>query len=1767
MNVNAAAQLVTTRTINGVNFNGTANILVPSTYDANYRRIDNPGGAEYVTTTATITGAIQITLPVGWTNSMIRMTVRVYEYATNKSFDVVCGGYNYSVGYWVHIFAYILGDKDVDRRFGVRFGYNASGKCVIYIGELASTWSYPQVFVTDVQIGYSGQSATWVSGWAIGFQASAFENVTDSVQSTQVGYGTSTSTADALVLRDASFNFAANNITANTTGIHTGNVSATSITATDLVTLGTNSTYRKRVITTLDQGANNTTYELARISRDSANWTVQFLEITAFNRYYRSGKTKWNITYNQVDAGTITCEHASGTIMHKVYLGAEVLVSGTIYYRPVLIDLPQYTQAAIEVNYGYGDVTSITNGSQIYFTNTYVTNASASASYSGDIHLNPSGGNTGIGNTSPAHKLRVTGTTSLAGAVSDITTLAAGNTTITGFVNATSSLAVGTAFTANATVVNAVSYYSGTLLVANTTVINATHLGGTAASGYQTTAGLSANVATLTSNNATNAFGKTEGNLNVNNATTAYGKTEGNLNVNAAARFTTARTLTIGSTGKSFDGTAGLTWTTTEIGAEYQAPFGIPRTNLGDPTAREMALFDGQFNNKTELYNINNVYCETSTNGTTWSSYSLSDTEKRKLLTGDTTSSLVIPYNTAYFRIRIVNVSYVFLNALYLYTSTNGHSSKINIFKKQPGSATWVAHTTSTNNVDNWPGHVYLPFDTIGFSSNPAQYDEVAVVFQPTWNATYSANPISIYRLQIWGGYPAGKRNIFATSEYGDATFPANVVAGTFSGNLVSRNINGTAFNGSADITTTNWGTTRNINGTSVNGSANYAIGRIYDTNYRRFTNPGGGEYVTATPTITGAIQIVFPNVFAFGMYKMTIEVYEYVTNQSFTVVVAGHTSTATWYNTSAYIIGNPSIDRRFTVRFGRNAANKAVVYIGELASSWSYPQVFLTEFQCGYSSFEDNSTGWAISFNTTAFENVTQSITNSQVGYAVSTNTINSAVLRDGSGNFSAGTITASLSGNTGGTHIGAVVLGSSSLSANGGVGTAGQVLHSNGSATYWAADDNAGGTVTSVASGNGITGGTITSTGTLSAVAGTGTVVNATGIHVNATYIATLNANNAYYINGNTVVSVMESLRANRNITGGGTITVDASYNVLWSSRFIIISNGRGAHFSTQGYFDITCATSGTITGVGGAASRTATAAGIQLGAWESLYYILPLGGVSTPLWANFRISGYTADVEIPSDWVLICTRNADGAFAVSFPNGINLLPTQSYNTTIFSSSVVPAANTSTLLNGKTEGNLNVNNATTAYGKTEGNLNVNSAASATTASQIDGVDFRNGNGSLNGIAGPDNLTNNGITYVNGISLLGQSDGALYAQAYSTDWVHQIYGDYRSGQIAVRGKNSGTWQAWRTILDSTNYTSYSPSLTGSGASGTWGINVSTGNSTVNAVFNQFGASVQEAATINATYSTTVYMSDSSIGYTDIQPTSVVMSGLGAAPNIASFGPSVLSIGNSSIVAYMQPGTLSITNGSYNANLAATTLTMSFGGNITTVNATVVNTTTVNATSLSVGTAFTANATVVNAVSYYAGTLLVANTTVINATHLGGVAAANYARTDVASAFSGIITFNANAVMTKSLSANGGFGTAGQVLTSGAAANAYWATPLIKGGPIGNIDYNTERTRASGIYSVDGTPTNGPPSTPAAYSNFIQMYERGDTAAQIIVDYSTGYMYSRGIQTATPTYSAWRTQLNDTNIASYAVRGTVKLTVGLAGHGSPATGDLWVDTN
>ena len=137
-----------------------------------------------------------------------------------------------------------------------------------------------------------------------------------------------------------------------------------------------------------------------------------------------------------------------------------------------------------------------------------------------------------------------------------------------------------------------------------------------------------------------------------------------------------------------------------------------------------------------------------------------------------------------------------------------------------------------------------------------------------------------------------------------------------------------------------------------------------------------------------------------------------------------------------------------------------------------------------------------------------------------------------------------------------------------------------------------------------------------------------------------------------------------------------------------------------------------------------------------------------------------------------------------------------------------------------------LNIQGNAVVHAGNIGSQSVSYAATSGSAGSVTGLTLTSSANNLN----PDNVTQNQIGYNTSVSLFGQTDGGLYSSAYSSSWIHQIYGDFRSGQIAIRGKNSGSWQAWRVVLDSSNYTSYAPSLTGSGASGSWGISV-TGSS------------------------------------------------------------------------------------------------------------------------------------------------------------------------------------------------------------------------------------------------------------------------------------------------------------------------------------------------
>lgn len=106
----------------------------------------------------------------------------------------------------------------------------------------------------------------------------------------------------------------------------------------------------------------------------------------------------------------------------------------------------------------------------------------------------------------------------------------------------------------------------------------------------------------------------------------------------------------------------------------------------------------------------------------------------------------------------------------------------------------------------------------------------------------------------------------------------------------------------------------------------------------------------------------------------------------------------------------------------------------------------------------------------------------------------------------------------------------------------------------------------------------------------------------------------------------------------------------------------------------------------------------------------------------------------------------------------------------------------------------------------------------------------------SINGAAPTDlNTAASGVYRINTGHTNQPSDtdyGTLLSFDNSADTGFQLASDYggsnfywRSGNAAIYG-GSGSFGAWRKIIHDGNYTSYAPSLTGSGASGSWGISV-----------------------------------------------------------------------------------------------------------------------------------------------------------------------------------------------------------------------------------------------------------------------------------------------------------------------------------------------------
>ena len=297
------------------------------------------------------------------------------------------------------------------------------------------------------------------------------------------------------------------------------------------------------------------------------------------------------------------------------------------------------------------------------------------------------------------------------------------------------------------------------------------------------------------------------GNLTGVDAFTASGKIQGaelegtslDINGNGDVSGTLNVTGSITTTGASVNGNL-------YANRYFQSATGIPTNNLGAPTVTEMALFENQFKPQTTLANAYDDLADltffTRASGTSESDYSavtVSDDQKRKFLRTNN-SSVAIPNGHNAFRIEFVAKGYTFANAMVAYWSSQSHNSQVHVWKRRCDNNTWYQHTSSTATVSSWPGHLYLPFSTIAWlednTTSSGHYNKIRIEFTNiTWSTgTYSDRVIALYGMQLWGGYPSGKRTVHTYDQngklnlFGDLDLPGTIYNATWDGDVIPSN-------------------------------------------------------------------------------------------------------------------------------------------------------------------------------------------------------------------------------------------------------------------------------------------------------------------------------------------------------------------------------------------------------------------------------------------------------------------------------------------------------------------------------------------------------------------------------------------------------------------------------------------------------------------------------------------------------------------------------------------------------------------------------------------------------------------------------------------------------------------------------------------------------------------------------------------------------------------------------------------------------------------
>jgi len=198
-----------------------------------------------------------------------------------------------------------------------------------------------------------------------------------------------------------------------------------------------------------------------------------------------------------------------------------------------------------------------------------------------------------------------------------------------------------------------------------------------------------------------------------------------------------------------------------------------------DPLTDTSGFIDSSWMNKFEFFDTSNILVETSTDDSTYSTTTeYSDTQLKNLMGGDGNAGINIPnlgvIGTAYKRFTFTCANYVSLSMLYEYVSRVTGTLEMKVEKRQVNTWTTIKDYT---NVGGWPAHVALRHSTIWFNpstTSTGHHWQVRITIKGTTTSSSYVNH-TINKLQWWGGYPSGRRNLYYTDSTKNATFPADL--------------------------------------------------------------------------------------------------------------------------------------------------------------------------------------------------------------------------------------------------------------------------------------------------------------------------------------------------------------------------------------------------------------------------------------------------------------------------------------------------------------------------------------------------------------------------------------------------------------------------------------------------------------------------------------------------------------------------------------------------------------------------------------------------------------------------------------------------------------------------------------------------------------------------------------------------------------------------------------------------------------------------------